>query len=514
MSESALPLYTMACKNQGVKKPNPQLVKFFTETEPIAEDIEDIDLTGNYVGNRGILAVCDVVEKLPNFRSLNLSGQNLYNTDLSEDSVKGNATMDRVVDVLKAHTNATALDVSKNPVSNYVGRKLLGLAQLNPKICRITVDDTRIDFDLRRRISSQCEKNTVALWETQEAEAENEPAGGEDNEAGFGGFGGGDWNPKSTRAPDLTALGGGRRQRKTVHSEGIDPEKAKKYVAPIIEKSSEDIDMITSLLHANVLFSFLGSRELRTVALAMKRQEFKRGDDILTQHQVGDALYVLQTGSCDILKEGQKVFLKVPGTAVGELELMYDTPCAATVRVCTDECIAWVLDRDTYRNLVMGTAIRRREEYAEHINRIPLFESLSYYEKMQIADALSSDEFNTGDRIIEFDTEGEWMYIILEGTVEVIGRKDGDKAKICEFAAGDYIGELEFLNNHRTVADVLAMDFVRTAKLNRRHFEMCLGPVKDVLKRNATNPKYEYYQQVLEGSTKERPADDAAAPES
>jgi CRP-like cAMP-binding protein len=506
MSDSAHPVFIVACKAHGVKKPNPKLVKFFQQDEPVMEDIEDIDLSGNYVGNRGILALCDVIEKLPNFRSLNLSGQKLYNTDLSEDSVKGNSVMDRVVDVLKGHPSVTALDVSANPVSNYVGRKLLGLAQLNPRMCKIAVEDTRIDFDLRKRISSQCEKNTTALWDAQEAE----PADEHGEDSGFGAFSPGGFDPAAHKAPDLSSLGGGRH-RKTIHAEGIDPEKAKHYKAPVHEKSSEDIDMIVNLLAQNVLFSFLGSREMRTVALAMFRKDFARGDDILTQNGIGDALYVLQNGSCDILKEGQKVFLKTPGTAVGELELMYDSPCAATVRVCSDSLITWVLDRDTYRNLVMGTAIRRREEYAAHVAKIPLFETLSHYEKMQVADALSSDEFNKGDYIIRFDEEGEWMYVILEGDVEVIGRSNGEPKHVCDFTAGDYIGELEFLNNHRTVADVLAKGFVRTAKLNRRHFEMCLGPVKDVLKRNATNPKYQHYQQVLEESEKKQSASKEAS---
>jgi CRP-like cAMP-binding protein len=501
MSESALPLFLQSCNKHGVKKPNPRLVQFFKEDEPILEDIEDIDLDNNYVGNRGILALLDVIEALPNFRSLSVAGQKLYHTDLSEDSVKGNPTVDRIVEVYKAHPSATALDISANPVSNYAGRKLLGLCQLNPKICRIGVKSTRIDFDLRKRIDVQCEKNTVAAWEAQAASGDVSIKE-DDGEGGMGGFGGGGQWQKS-KAPDLTAIGGGNR-RKTVRSEGVDPEKAKAYKAPVFEKSSEDVAMITELLKSNVLFSFLGSREMKAVALAMKRQDFAKGDELLVQDGIGDCLYVIQSGQADILKEGQKVFLKVEGTAVGELELMYDCPCAATVKVATDALVSWVLDRDTYRNLVMGTAIRRREEYAKHIEKIPFLESLSAYEKVQVTDALSSDEFNEGEYIIKCDEDGEWMYMIIEGTVEVIGRDAaGAKEVVCEFAEGEYIGELEFLNNHRTVADVVAKSFVRTAKLNRRHFEMCLGPVLELLKRNSANDsKYEHYKKIMEAGNK------------
>lgn len=496
--ESALPEFLVACKAHGVKKPNPTLVKFFKEEEPIATDIEEIKLEGNYVGNRGIMALLDVVEKkLPNFRTLDLSGQKLYNSDLSEDSIKGNTVVDRVVDVFKTHPSVTSLNISDNPVSNYAGRKFLALVQQNPKMCYLELNNTRVDFDLRKRISTQCEKNTTALWENNEAAATDAAP---HEEAGFGAFsdeGASTWTAAAKKAPDLKMLGGGSSRRKTIRAEGVDPEKAKRYVAPVIEKSPEDISMIVGLLQNNVLFSFLIAKDMRTVALAMSRKDFKRGEDIMTQHGIGDALYVLQTGSADILKEGQKVFLKTPGTAVGELELMYDAPCAATVRVCTDEAVTWRLDRDTYRNLVMGTAIRRRDEFAHHLAAIPFLAELSQYEKMQIADALSTDEWAPGDPIIKFDEEGEWMFIILEGTVEVIGRRNGEKTKVCEFTTGDHIGELEFLNNHRTVADVIAVTHVVTAKLNRRHFEMCLGNILEVLKRNTKAEKYEYYNKIL-----------------
>ena len=147
--------------------------------------------------------------------------------------------------------------------------------------------------------------------------------------------------------------------------------------------------------------------------------------------------------------------------------------------------------------LVMGTVIRRREEYAKHIEHVPLLKGLSVYEKMTIADALELDEWADGTRIVEYDTEGKHLYLILEGTVQAIGRTTaGEPLKVCDFGVGDYFGELEFINNHRTVADVVASSFVRTAKINRRHFELCMGPVVDVLKRNADYPKYEYYKNM------------------
>ncbi|CBH17408.1 protein kinase A regulatory subunit, putative [Trypanosoma brucei gambiense DAL972] len=489
MSEkgTSLNLFLAACQKEGVKQPNTFLVEFFTK-KPELSEVEEIDLSKNYIGNRGILALLDVISELPCFRFLNCSNQKLYNTDLNEDSVRGNATIDRIVDVFKSHPTANALDLSHNPISNYAGRRLLLLTQNNKRICRVELVDTRIDFELRSRITQQCEKNTIAIWESQAQEKEEERAFGESVT----------WVPTQTSA-DLTAIGGGRKRRTTVRGEGIDPERAKSYVAPYFEKSEDETALILKLLTYNVLFSFLDSRDLMTVAGAMWRVEFKQDDCIMEAGQTTcDKLYIIQDGKADIIKEGQKVYLKVEGTAVGELELMYQTPTVATVKVCTPELIAWALDRDTYRHLVMGSAIRRRETYIQFLTNIPFLSGLDNYEKLQLADALSSDEFEPGDYIIRYGEEGEWLYIILEGSVDVVGRDDdGNEKHVWEFGKGDHVGELEFLNNHANVADVVAKTHVVTAKLNRRHFEMCLGPVIDVLKRTSQQPNYEYYQSKL-----------------
>ena len=64
---------------------------------------------------------------------------------------------------------------------------------------------------------------------------------------------------------------------------------------------------------------------------------------------------------------------------------------------------------------------------------------------------------------------------------------------VCRFGYGDTIGELEFMNNHKCVADVVAATDVKTVKLKRNHFEMCMGPIIEILKDNIATETYSYY---------------------
>eukprot|EP01061_Rhynchopus_euleeides_P023815 TRINITY_DN385_c1_g1_i1.p2 TRINITY_DN385_c1_g1~~TRINITY_DN385_c1_g1_i1.p2 ORF type:complete len:183 (+),score=68.04 TRINITY_DN385_c1_g1_i1:695-1243(+) len=178
---------------------------------------------------------------------------------------------------------------------------------------------------------------------------------------------------------------------------------------------------------------------------------------------------------------------------------MYDTPCVATILVESEELVTYTIDRDTYTNLVVGFSLKKRQEYEQYLSRVEFLSTLSPYEKLQMSDALVSDDWEPGQYIIRHGDQGEHMFLVITGVVEVIGRDSGgEDTSVCEFQEGDHFGELEFLNNHPCVADVRAKTHVRTAKVNRKHFELCFGPVLHILKRNVGDPKYEYYKKQLE----------------
>ena len=55
----------------------------------------------------------------------------------------------------------------------------------------------------------------------------------------------------------------------------------------------------------------------------------------------------------------------------------------------------------------------------------------------------------------QLDAPSTRRYVIIEGVVKVVGRDaDMQKIDVCEFGAGAIVGEMEFLHDHDTVADV------------------------------------------------------------
>ena len=69
-------------------------------------------------------------------------------------------------------------------------------------------------------------------------------------------------------------------------------------------------------------------------------------------------------------KEPEHVMSYGPGDSFGELALMYDSPRAATVVAVTD-CKLWAMDRMTYKRILMGATIEKRQKWIHFLNNVP-----------------------------------------------------------------------------------------------------------------------------------------------
>ena len=83
----------------------------------------------------------------------------------------------------------------------------------------------------------------------------------------------------------------------------------------------------------NILFSSLEPQQMSDVMGAMKKVECQTGDKLITQGDVGDQMYIVETGKFDILVKGVgNVGVSGAGGSFGELSLMMNQNRAATVR--------------------------------------------------------------------------------------------------------------------------------------------------------------------------------------
>ncbi len=72
-----------------------------------------------------------------------------------------------------------------------------------------------------------------------------------------------------------------------------------------------------------------------------------------------------------VSKDGKFLTSIGAGGSFGELALIYGTPRAATVKSKSDVKL-WVIDRDSYRRILMGSTIRKRKMYQELLSKVSI----------------------------------------------------------------------------------------------------------------------------------------------
>lgn len=280
-----------------------------------------------------------------------------------------------------------------------------------------------------------------------------------------------------------------RGRRTSVSAESMAPS-TEEWVKVVIPKTDEQKKRIEKSIMNNFLFKTLDEEQHSDVINAMAEKKVAPGEEIIKQGAVGDYFYVVETGTLDVFvsRNGQtpfKVTDYTSGGSFGELALMYNAPRAATI-IATSDSVLWALDRVSFRKILMESTSRKRRMYEAFLEEVPLLISLEAYERHKIADALESVTFNDGEPVIRQGDVGDSFYIIESGNARVLKKDEqGVEHEFPGLKKGDYFGELALLNDQPRLATIVANGKLRCATLGKKAFVRLLGPVVDIIKRNA-----------------------------
>jgi cAMP-dependent protein kinase regulator len=285
-------------------------------------------------------------------------------------------------------------------------------------------------------------------------------------------------------------------RRTSVSAESLAPSSADDahWKAPTYPKTEQQESRLRSAVAHNFLFSHLDDEQTAQVLAALQERKIPAKDvRVIVQGDAGDYFYIVESGNFDIHVSkaghvepgpdgmGAKVASSGPGTSFGELALMYNAPRAATV-VSTEPSIVWQLDRITFRRILMDSAFQRRRMYESFLEEVPLFSTLTAYERSKIADALDTHKYPAGSAIIKEGDVGDKFYILESGDAEAFKR--GEDKPLKAYGKGDYFGELALLEDKPRAASVISKSEVKVATLGKDGFQRLLGPVEGIMRRN------------------------------
>jgi len=268
----------------------------------------------------------------------------------------------------------------------------------------------------------------------------------------------------------------------------------KPFIPRVIPKTDEQIGRIKDRCMLSFIFNSLEDKELKTVIDSFEEKKYTAGQNVITQGEEGDVLYLVDSGELDcekVFKAGDKpTYLKTykAGESFGELALLYNAPRAATIRAKT-ESTCWALDRECFNNIVKDAAIKKREKYENTLKKVEILKSIDPYELGQICDALKTQTFEKGETIIKQGDKGDVFYILDEGKAHAEKVfEDGKKSSnVKDYESGGYFGELALLKGEPRAATIIADTNCKCLSLDRMAFKRLLGPLEKILQRNSEN---------------------------
>ncbi|ESP05552.1 hypothetical protein LOTGIDRAFT_102761 [Lottia gigantea] len=280
-------------------------------------------------------------------------------------------------------------------------------------------------------------------------------------------------------------------RRSSVSAERYDPEEdddddEDKVVYP---KTEEQRKRLAEEVSHILIFRALDRDQINDVIDAMFEKTCQPNDVIIKQNDDGDNFYVIDSGSYDVYVLIDGVDKKVKSFkdhgSFGELALMYNMPRSATIKATTPGKL-WAMDRLSFRRIVLKAAFKKRKLYEELLENVPILKALESYERMNLADSLTTKEYQDGAYIIRQGDDADGMYFIEKGavSVEISNDKKDDIMTVGQLKGGQYFGELALINNKPRSASIKAVGTVKVAFLERESFERLLGPCLDIMKRN------------------------------
>ena len=282
----------------------------------------------------------------------------------------------------------------------------------------------------------------------------------------------------------------GPSRRTSVSAESMDPNKMKGQKVTDIPKTPEVAAELNRIVGKSALLRALDSEQKDKIVRAFDGPKIiPPGENIITQGDIGDTFFLIEDGLVDVyIKKGgadeMKVHTYKPGDAFGELAIMYNAPRAATCRAQTETKV-WVLDRTSFKVIVVAAAMIKRETYQGFLQKVPILETCNEMEIMTLADSLAEEKYEDGAVICNQGEEGNFFYIVKEGeAVCSVVDATGASKDVASLKEGNYFGEIALMTAKPRQATVKAKGVLSVLALDRATFIRVLGSMDDIMKRN------------------------------
>lgn len=249
------------------------------------------------------------------------------------------------------------------------------------------------------------------------------------------------------------------------------------------------------LLRKVPIFSSLSDVELKRVidSPANGIVECRPMQPIVEEDEIGDCMYIIIDGTVDVrikAVDGREITIATlkTGEFFGEQALLPGASGRrnATVRALQKSTLFKISKTDTLLGMSKIEDLEldpqfnpasEDERVRMMLKSVRLFRSLSNRDFERVGDWTEVVAFRAGDMILREEEEGDFMYVVIDGSVEVfVVDDDGKMIVLTELTRGHYFGEQALMPNStgKRNANVRANTKSTLVRVAKRYFQLII----------------------------------------
>lgn len=243
---------------------------------------------------------------------------------------------------------------------------------------------------------------------------------------------------------------------------------------------------VSTLLAGVEFFQPLTAEEQTGIALAMERLTLAAGETLVRQGDVGDAMYVVESGILRAqMRRPHDEVVDVgrigPGQPVGEMQFVGGGTRSATVDAVTP-CVVYRLPRTCFdtlppavkQSLASSPVVNRRLHGSQLALVLPsIFGPLEPEVRAQIEQQLEWVHLPRGEALFRQGDVGDGWYLVMTGRLRVVvtDASTGEERAVAELGRGDSVGEMALITGDRRNATPYAIRDSLLVRFSRHAFE-------------------------------------------
>ena len=222
----------------------------------------------------------------------------------------------------------------------------------------------------------------------------------------------------------------------------VDKELRKMTLLNKQNEEKKDSSLIEGSLSNHCILRALDRQTKQDVITGLSLYSVKANQEIYRQGDAPGCFYILQSGTCDVLINGEKKQKLQKGNIFGETDILFGTNRDCTIKT-TSDCNVWLMEKRNFKKIIDHMKDVNFKEINSSLGRNPLFSSVNEDEKAKLFNNFYTETYMQNHTIYDKGCISNCLYILKDGNVDI--KKDGKLVN--SLKRGDCFGLPEVLAN-------------------------------------------------------------------